>query len=274
MIYTKPPLPYQLGNKQCWVKQMQSVLSTIDTSQIDTIVDMYGGSGILARVSKDVLPSCRVVYNDYDNYEARLKLYPRTYKLLQAIGGACKDVSYGAIPRSIIDYILRLVRREAVIYPVDWESLTRACVFSADYASNYEEFARKCRYWRGIKWIIAEDVSDYLDGLIIERLDFRALYAKYNGDNVLYIMDPPYLQTMCEQYRGTWAIGDYLDLMSLILRMKRYILFTSERSETLELMRWADHNLQSNFLSGAQQHTRHNMTQCGRGYIDIMLTRL
>ncbi len=68
-MYTQAPLPF-IGQKRNFIKQFISILN--DNIKTDgegwTIVDVFGGSGLLAHVSKNIKPEARVIYNDYDRY--------------------------------------------------------------------------------------------------------------------------------------------------------------------------------------------------------------
>ena len=77
--YSRAPLPF-LGSKNHFVKQYRELLK--HATGIDTVVDLFGGSGILSRIAKDVLPNARVVYNDFDNYCARLEMIPTTNAII------------------------------------------------------------------------------------------------------------------------------------------------------------------------------------------------
>ena len=64
--YHKAPLPF-LGQKRNFVKLVRQ----LDFSG-KTVVDLFGGSGILSQTIKQQNPTSRVIYNDFDNYQSRL----------------------------------------------------------------------------------------------------------------------------------------------------------------------------------------------------------
>ena len=45
------------------------------------IIDVFGGSGLLAHVAKRCKPAARVIYNDFDGYADRLRSIPDTNRL-------------------------------------------------------------------------------------------------------------------------------------------------------------------------------------------------
>ena len=80
--YSTPPLPFR-GNKRNFIREFKEVLSGI--KDIEVVVDLFGGSGLLSRAAKDVLPHARVIYNDFDNYTQRLENIERTNEILDLI---------------------------------------------------------------------------------------------------------------------------------------------------------------------------------------------
>ena len=80
--FSSPPLPFR-GSKRYYIKRFREVLAQAD--DIDTVVDLFGGSGLLSRVAKDMLPNCRVIYNDFDHYDQRLANVANTNALLRSI---------------------------------------------------------------------------------------------------------------------------------------------------------------------------------------------
>ena len=80
--FSSSPLPFR-GSKRYYVKRFREVLA--QAHDIDTVVDLFGGSGLLSRVAKDMLPNCRVIYNDFDHYDQRLANVANTNALLRSI---------------------------------------------------------------------------------------------------------------------------------------------------------------------------------------------
>ena len=87
--YSRAPLPF-LGSKNHFVKQYRELLK--HATGIDTVVDLFGGSGILSRIAKDVLPNARVVYNDFDNYCARIEMIPTTNAIIGRLRPLVEEV--------------------------------------------------------------------------------------------------------------------------------------------------------------------------------------
>ncbi|RIY34338.1 hypothetical protein CKF54_00935 [Psittacicella hinzii] len=73
-IYNKAPVPY-FGQKRYFLKDvkafLQKVISNSDGAGY-TIVDLFGGTGLLAHNAKRWFPEAKVVYNDFDHYTNEL----------------------------------------------------------------------------------------------------------------------------------------------------------------------------------------------------------
>ena len=87
--YSKPPLPFE-GNKKLWRKNYKEILKEFE--DIEIFIDLFGGSGILSRWTKDTYKDAIVIYNDFDNYRERLKNIPTTNDLMKDLRNILKDV--------------------------------------------------------------------------------------------------------------------------------------------------------------------------------------
>lgn len=58
-----------------FLKQIETVLNKHIEGDGEgwTIVDVFGGSGLLSHTVKRIKPKARVIYNDFDGYSERLK---------------------------------------------------------------------------------------------------------------------------------------------------------------------------------------------------------
>ena len=79
--WSSAPLPFQ-GQKRNFASAYREVLKLYP--ECTTIVDLFGGSGLLARISKDERPDARVIFNDFDNFADRVRNIPNTNRLLHA----------------------------------------------------------------------------------------------------------------------------------------------------------------------------------------------
>lgn len=267
--YTSAPLPF-VGQKRNFIRQYKKVLATLPKGTI--IVDLFGGSGLLSHVAKRERPDCRVIYNDFDYYERRLNGVQATNELLSKIRPLLSSVPrQKPVPKPIASQILSLIEEEEHRGGyVDFITLSSSLLFSMKYATTLDAM-RKETLWNNVRKT-DYTVDGYLDGIDITHLDYRTLFESYKDvPNVLFLVDPPYLSTDCSTYTMRWTMADYLDVLS-ILAGHRFIYFTSNKSNILELCEWLGRNPSLGnpfeFCTKIEFDTHMNYSA---GYTDIML---
>ena len=235
--FSSSPLPFR-GTKRYYIRRFKTVLQHCGHTQM--VVDLFGGSGLLSRVAKDMLPEARVIYNDYDNFRQRLQNIDLTNELLDIIRPLVRDVPTDKkVPNELRAEILRICReREEKGIFVDYITLSGSLLFSGNWANSYEVFAKHTLYNRLVATNYNAD--NYLAGLEIVSKDYRELFAEHKDhENTLFLLDPPYLQTDVNAYSGEtyWQLKDYLDVLTLLDGTK-YVFFTSGKSQIIELCSW------------------------------------
>ena len=270
-IYNAAPLPF-MGQKRRFIKDFKNVLKQID--DITTIVDLFGGSGILSHVAKCERPDLRVVYNDYDFYCKRLDNVAVTNEILSAIRSLVANVPKGKkIPNEIRYCILDLVRQYEIAGFVDYITLSSSLLFSGKYATNYDELSKHTMY--NVMRRADYDVDGYLDGLEIAHCDYRELFPRFpNKEKTIFLIDPPYLSTEVGAYQCYWKLTDYLDVLKL-LQGTRFIYFTSSKSQIVELCNWLSENGDlCKILKGTALFTQENVINYNAGFTDMMLVKV
>ena len=93
--YKRAPLPF-VGQKYRFLKPFAELIekNIPDDGEGITVVDVFGGSGLLSRAVKDLKPKARVIYNDFINYSERLKHIDDTNKLRTAIYNFITESGY------------------------------------------------------------------------------------------------------------------------------------------------------------------------------------
>ena len=92
-----------------------------------------------------------------------------------------------------------------------------------------------------------------------------------NIQNVVYLIDPPYLSTEVGTYKMYWTLSDYLDVLSILVGTS-YIYFTSDKSNLLELCQWLGNNhWVGNPFAEAGQKRMYRTMNYNSAYTDIML---
>ena len=177
--FSSSPLPFR-GTKRYYIRRFKTVLQHCGHTQM--VVDLFGGSGLLSRVAKDMLPEARVIYNDYDNFRQRLQNIDLTNELLDIIRPLVRDVPTDKkVPNELRAEILRICReREEKGIFVDYITLSGSLLFSGNWANSYEVFAKHTLYNRLVATNYNAD--NYLAGLEIVSKDYRELFAEHEKD--------------------------------------------------------------------------------------------
>ena len=92
------------------------------------------------------------------------------------------------------------------------------------------------------KWPEIMDVSNRLQNVDIECLDFRDCISRYDGDGAMFFLDPPYMTPRSGpgDYRYNFKEDDHLDLAKILKGIRGKFMLTYEDSEPVrELYDWA-----------------------------------
>lgn len=267
--YSTPPLPFR-GNKRYFVKTFREVLSNL--SDIEVVVDLFGGSGLLSRAAKDVLPHARVIYNDFDGYSKRLENIERTNEIFGDIIPLIDGVeTIKRVPedrrKKIIDFLSEQEKKGFV----DYITIASGLLWSGQFATTLEQLT-KHPFYNCIRRS-PYSAEGYLDGLGITCKDFRELFEEFKDrENVLFLLDPPYLQTDLDSYHNSdfWTLGETLDVVRMMMGSK-FIFFTSDKSDIPELLSWLSENTSGfDFVKKAEIHKRTNYSDKIHHYDDFM----
>lgn len=87
-VFNSAPLPF-MGQKRRFVKDFKEAL--VQFEDIDVVVDLFGGSGLLSHVAKHERPDVRVIYNDFDYFCDRVANVKTTNEILSKIRVILKD---------------------------------------------------------------------------------------------------------------------------------------------------------------------------------------
>lgn len=238
--FKKAPLPF-LGQKRNFVKRFSEIVDNYIEGGGEgwTIVDVFGGSGLLAHVAKRLKPQARVIYNDFDNYCERLAHIEdinRLKNLILAILSQSQSEygRCGKLDKKTSDLIFETIKNFKGY--IDIQCLQTWLLFSASQISNLDKFFKKDLYNRLPKndYPAAED---YLNGLEVVSKTFDELIPEFsNQKNTLLILDPPYIFTNQDLYKNSkyFSLLDFFKLMELI--KPPFVLFSSCKTETLEYL--------------------------------------
>lgn len=266
--YTRAPLPFQ-GQKRYFLRDFAKVVSLYPKET--TFVDLFGGSGLLSHTVKYILPTARVIYNDFDNYAARLAAIPETNRLRAEISDILKDCQpKKRIPDEQRSQILATIKREEDAGNfVDYKTLSATILFSANFATDYTDLSKQKFYNQHNPSPLSAE--GYLEGVERASEDYRTLAAKFADDKTaVFICDPPYLSTDCKSYERYWKVIDYLDVVPL-LKNRHFIYFTSDKSQVVEIFEAMEKYGAENPFPKCEKVTRRQvLANNGRGYEDQM----
>lgn len=264
--YSSAPLPF-MGQKRNFLKHFKEALKDYPEDAI--YVDLFGGSGLLAHTTKSVYPKATVIYNDYDNFQKRIKNISKTNKLLAKLRYILKDFpKKERVQGELKQRVLECVKSEKGY--VDYTTLSSSLLFSMNYVDSFEALLKSTLYNKIT--LKNYDATGYLNDLTIVSTDYKKLFDKYDGiDNVIYLIDPPYLSTETSHYKNYWKLTDYLGVLD-ILNGKGYFYFTSNKSSIIELCEWIECKTpNSNPFKGAVQIGMSKNASYNATYTDIMI---
>lgn len=265
--YTSAPLPF-MGQKRRFVADFKKAIKTFDHTT--TFVDLFGGSGLLSHIAKQVCPDARVIYNDYDDYHERLANIDRTNILLsdlrQIVANVPRDKK---IPPEIRKAVLDRIYEDEQSGFVDYITLSSSILFSMKYVTSFEALSKETMYNCVKKDNYNSD--GYLNKVEIVKYDYRELFNQFKDrNNVVFLVDPPYLSTETKTYRNYWKLTDYLDVLQ-VLNGVSYVYFTSNKSSLIELLDWIENFKSENPFKGATKIETLNHPNYQASYTDIML---
>ena len=229
--HKQAPLPF-VGQKRRFVTTFADLLDSNipDDGAGYTIVDAFGGSGLLAHITKRTKPAARVIYNDYDGYTARLAHIDDTNRLRRIIGDLTSHLPRNKpIPPTDREAVRQAIRDFEGYRDLD--CLSSWLLFSGKHAPDLDWLLRTDLY-NVVRQSDYPPAGDYLQGLEITHESYTTLLPQYVDDpRCLLVLDPPYICTMQGAYRKASYFGmvEFLRLMRLV--RPPFIFFSSTRSE-------------------------------------------
>lgn len=234
--FNQSPLPFQ-GQKRRFVQHFKQALKGFPSNAV--YIDLFGGSGLLAHNVKQVYPTARVIYNDYDNFSARIAAIPHTNIILQELRSMLANYPRSKrITEPLRSQIIKYIQQQDKAHKIDYITLSASLLFSAEYATNFAELVTEIFYNKIRRTNYNAD--GYLQDVEVVRKDYKQLFAEYkNAKNVVFLADPPYLSTDSSSYTSKkyWKLRDYLDVLQ-VLNNQNYFYFTSNKSHIVELCEW------------------------------------
>ena len=272
-----PPLSFPGNKKNYKTQYIEQLKKRFDSSYV--FVDLFGGSGYLSYLTKHYLPDATVVYNDFDEYSKRIQNIEQTNEILEHIRNMIPDYKYSdklrdADKQAILDYIRE---QEAEGRYIDYITLSSFLCFSNKLCSNYDEMS-ECYFYNKLKNSKLKCDQNYLNGLEIIHEDYQDVYNRYKDlDNVVFIIDPPYLASTKRVYKNNyWRLPDYFNIIPILQQQDRWFFFTNEEGCLIELLHYLDKistTDQKKIMNGATQFKRISCCNYNAKFNDIMLVK-
>ena len=206
--FNRAPLPFQ-GQKRNFIKQFNELIKDeFCRYRNGVFIDAFGGSGLLSHNIKQIYPNARVIYNDYDGYCERLEHIEETNEIQILDDFKNKD------------------------FYIDWLTFSSVLFCGGSYAHNETEFKKEKRFFSRANGSVPQyNAKGYLEGVEIVHKDAMELIKEFDRQDVVLVLDPPYLQTDKAGYKCFWGLRDFLKLIRLV--REPFIFFSSENSDIL-----------------------------------------
>lgn len=267
--YNKAPLPFQ-GQKRNFLKIFNRELEKLcGDGDGWTIIDVFGGSGLLAHNAKYTCRKARVIFNDYDNYTERLLNINKTDQLrrrLRKITGNKKRCSLLNIETKsqVINYLKNCEY-------IDYMTVSRYLLFSGNYCSSIDELESHKLYDRVSKY--PPNADGYLSGVETVHKSFTEILSDDFKGKVLYLLDPPYINTMQGYHRDKSSYFGLLSQLALFELMKPpFFYFTSNRSEIMDFVE--NPSVYSHVFENCEIFTTTNSPNGRSTYLDILIKKV
>lgn len=231
MNISKAPLPFQ-GQKRMFLNQYRQALEELRHNTV--FIDLFGGSGLLSHVTKRTLPKATVVWNDFDNYLARMERVDETNELLSKIRKIVEESEVEYLERIPDTYVVKIKQVLTKTKYIDFISIGRTFNFAGQVIKNINDVNEKGSFNRvpQSNYYIPEN---YLRGVSRVRKDYKDLLLQYRQqEGVVFIADPPYPNTDTKSYTEDWSTEDHKELMDLLDGLT-FIYFTSDKNNIIDL---------------------------------------
>lgn len=214
-----------------------------------------------------------MVFNDFDNFAERIENIRNTNRLLHAFRVITDGIDrHSVIPKDKREAIISTLEKETGF--VDYISISSSLLFSMNYETSLEGL-KKQTFYNNVRLNDYSAADRYLDGIEIVKGDYKDVFGMYKDEeNVLWLVDPPYLSTDCKTYNNLyWKLADYLDVLR-VLQDANYVYFTSNKSSIVELCEWlGDGRVTANPFIGSKKITVKEVMNYNTSYDDIMIYR-
>ncbi|HDR1911976.1 hypothetical protein H2512_10945 [Pasteurella multocida] len=236
--FKQAPLPFT-GQKRMFLKHFEQVLNENINGDGEgwTIVDAFGGSGLLSHTAKQLKPKARVIYNDFDDYAERLKHIDDINRLRRLISDAVgKSKTQQKLSSDVKERVVKIINNFNGFK--DARVLSSWLLFSGQQVKTIEQLCKK-DFWNCVRQSDYAEPAGYLDSVEVIKESFHTLLPRfYNDTKALFVLDPPYLCTRQESYKQD-TYFDLIDFLRLVnITRPPYVFFSSTKSEFIRFIEY------------------------------------
>lgn len=238
-----------------------------------TIIDTFGGSGLLSHTAKRIKPKARIIYNDFDGYAERLKHIDDINGLRKQLYVAVDNTTpkNQRMPKELKSECIRIIQ-EFDGYK-DLNCLASWLLFSGNQVGSFDDLFNK-DFWHCIRQSDYPQADGYLEGVEVIQESFHTLLPKYSDNpRALFVLDPPYLCTRQESYKQA-TYFDLIDFLRLInITRPPYIFFSSTKSEFVRFIDYMQEDKVDNWqaFENANRIVVNATASCSGKYEDNMV---
>ncbi|HHF4694431.1 TPA: hypothetical protein ACUMYW_000223 [Haemophilus influenzae] len=237
--FKQAPLPF-IGQKRMFLKHFETVLNENIKGNGEgwTIIDTFGGSGLLSHTAKRLKPKARVIYNDFDGYAERLAhiddINQLRAELYSVVGNATSKNK--RMTKDCKAECIRIIQNFKGYK--DLNCLASWLLFSGQQVATLDDLFQH-NFWHCIRQSDYPKADGYLDGVEIVKESFHTLLPKFSDDpKALFVLDPPYLCTKQESYKQA-KYFDLIDFLRLVnITRPPYVFFSSTKSEFIRFVNY------------------------------------
>lgn len=237
--FKQAPLPF-IGQKRMFLKHFETVLNENIKGDGEgwTIIDTFGGSGLLSHTAKRLKPKARVIYNDFDGYAERLAhiddINQLRAELYSVVGNATSKNK--RMTKDCKAECIRIIQNFKGYK--DLNCLASWLLFSGQQVATLDDLFQH-DFWHCIRQSDYPKADCYLDGVEIMKESFHTLLPKFSDDpKALFVLDPPYLCTKQESYKQA-KYFDLIDFLRLVnITRPPYVFFSSTKSEFIRFVNY------------------------------------
>lgn len=179
MNYTQAPLPFT-GQKRRFLNHFKTLLKQQIPNDGDgwTILDAFGGSGLLAHTAKQVLPKARVIYNDFDGYAERLQKINDTNKLRTIIADLLAHYPRNQKLPETLKKAVQAALNSFGGY-IDLDCVASWILFSGQQTTDLHDLIYNHTYFNHVRLSDYPNADGYLDGVEVVSKPYHELQPEF-----------------------------------------------------------------------------------------------